>query len=163
MSYSSWSSRARGLEVGWSGRKLTVAVAMTALLVGGCASTDRLGNDALGFDGAISAQSAPVNAQHCGDVEWRTAERVPPKFPTALGRHLDPSQDWSMSLAFSFDVEPDGSTGNIRFLAPQEYTRHAATRSAIRRSAEAIAQWRFEHDGPSGFVTDCFTTISFGA
>ena len=111
----------------------------------------------------MNPQDISSNALQCQDANWRNVERVQPAFPMDLVRFFYFRQDHSRStpLFFSFDVEPDGSTSNIRFVAPAEYTRHATLRKAILSSAEAISQWRFEHDGAAVPVTGCSAAIRF--
>lgn len=125
--------------------------------LGGCAA------NRVDFGGVMNPQNITASALQCQDVNWRKVERVSPEFPMDLVRFFYFRQDQSRltPLSFTFDVEPDGSTSNIRFTEPAEYTRHATLRKAILSVAEAISQWRFEHEGAAIQVTGCSTTMAF--
>lgn len=149
-------------SAGWrkieaTGFRIVAVIGMSATLLVGCAS------NRVDFGGVMNPQTVPVNARACQDVSWRHVERVPPVYPMDLVRFFYFRQDQGRvtPLRFSFDVDPDGSTTNIRFVEPAEYTRHATLRKAILSSAEAISQWRFEHDGAATHVTGCSTTMEF--
>ena len=137
--------------------RVVATVSISAVLLSGCAS------NRVDFGGVMNPQTIPVHILPCQDVNWRNVERVSPEFPMDLVRFFYFRQDQTRltPLRFSFDVAPDGSTRNIRFEAPAEYTRHATLRKAILSSAEAISQWRFEHEGPATHVTGCSTTMEF--
>lgn len=145
-----WKREATGFRVG-------ATVLISTVLLSGCAS------NRVDFGGVMNPQTIPINALACQDAHWRNIERVSPVYPMDLVRFFYFRQDQSRltPLRFSFDVEPDGSTANIRFVEPAEYTRHATLRKAILSSAEAISQWRFEHEGAAIHVTGCATTMEF--
>ena len=139
-----------------SGFSLMAVVAASSILLSACASNQVDGR------GVMNAQMVPANALQCEDVTWRYAERTPPRFPPdllPLFAHRD--QGRVLSLDFSFDVEQNGSTSNIRFVAPDVQMPPARLQRTILLSAETISQWRFEHEGPEVFVTGCSTRIDF--
>lgn len=129
---------------------------MGATLVG-CASTR------VDFGGVMNPQPVPADALICADVEWQAVDRVAPAYPPALAALHIMRQDPSTVRSFlmHYDVDESGATANIRFVEPEAFTRHATFRKAILASAEAIAQWRFEHGDQAFFATGCATAMDF--
>jgi hypothetical protein len=133
-------------------------IGFVAALLVGCASTR------VDFGGVMNPQPVPADAVACADVEWQSVDRVAPAYPPALvALHMmrqDPST--VRSLVMHYDVDDSGATANIRLFEPQAYTRHATFRKAILASAEAIAQWRFQHTDQPFYATGCATAMDFG-
>lgn len=136
---------------------LALGASLSALLLSACAS------NRVDFGGVMSPVDVPVDSVRCARSDWRNVERVEPVYPPELSTFLYMRQDRTslQSLQFNFDVDETGSTANIRFREPVEYTRHATMRKAILASAEAIAQWRYETDGEAVHAAGCRVQMDF--
>ncbi len=137
--------------------KIILGFSLVAFLLSACAS------NRVDFGGVMSPVDAPVDAIRCTGSGWRNAARVEPVYPPELATFLYMRQDRTnlRSLRFNFDIDETGSTANIRFREPAEYTRHATMRKAILASADAIAQWRYETDGEAVYATGCSVQMDF--
>lgn len=138
-------------------KKLCV-VGLAGAVLAGCASTR------VDFGDVMNPQPVPADAVACADVEWQAVHRVAPAYPPALAALHIMRQDPSTVRSFlmHYDVDESGATANIRFVEPEAFTRHATFRKAILASAEAIAQWRFQHGDEALYATGCATVMDFG-
>lgn len=137
--------------------RIAVCAGLSAIVLSGCASTRA------DFGGVMNPLSVPEDTVKCEVSHWRPVDRVAPVYPEDLAMYLFDAQvrSTSFSFDFTFDIDETGSTANIRYVGRAGYMRNSSVRTAIRASAEAIAQWRYEADGEVVHATGCTVEMDF--
>ena len=124
-------------------------------------------SDRVDFGGVMSPASSPSDAVACDQAAWSVAERVQPEYPRQLMTflYLNQSRRDVRELTFSYDINPDGETRNIRFVSPEAFLDHRATQSAILAAAEALAQFRYDWAGAGApaYTQGCALHFAFNA
>lgn len=119
------------------------------------------------YGGVMSSLERPAQTVSCADASWTLASEVEPEYPRALMHFLffNQTRADTRNLVYRFDINEVGETRNIVFERPQSYLDHRALRTAILSGAEALAQFRYAHNGQDDpiYTTGCVNTVTFSA
>ncbi|MCR9128984.1 MAG: hypothetical protein NXI12_05640 [Alphaproteobacteria bacterium] len=141
-------------------KRLLVLVSACALSLAAC--TGSAGNW-VEWGGVMNPAEPPVQTSPCYQAGWTPLDRRSPRYPSELFAFLRLAQVDQDERRFilSYDISEQGTTANIRYVEPERYLEHAATRSAIRAAADAVADWRFTPGATSTYATGCITQFNF--